>query len=212
MHVLRKYWYIGALILAAFIISLSFVFGGWAGKQLSPPASAIQSSQSTRTTGGSPVKTSTPSTTTQTSLVIPAIGVNAPIEPVGKSAAGSMEVPVRNPWTGVGWYKYGSRPGEQGSAVLDGHLDRPGGAPAVFWRIHSLHIGSTILLVQHGKKTKVFRVVEMANYSPQNAPLARIFRNTTGAFLNLITCSGIWIPQLHQTTLRLVVYTVLISQ
>ncbi len=214
MHLLRKYWY--ALVIVVFIVSLSVMVGGWAEKQLFPSSSTtIEASQHTsiKPIGKSakPVQPSLPHATSDISLVIPAIGVNAPIEPVGKSTTGSMEVPVRNPWTGVGWYQYGSYPGEPGSAVIDGHLDRPGGAPAVFWRMRDLQIGNTIMIVQHGKKTMTFRVFEMDNYSPQNAPLARIFSNTAGTFLNLITCAGTWIPQYHQTTLRLVVYTVRVS-
>ncbi|HEY4386750.1 MAG TPA: class F sortase, partial [Ktedonobacteraceae bacterium] len=66
-------------------------------------------------------------------LEIPAIALVAPIEDVGIRNDGSMEVPHHNQWEGVGWYKFGAFPGERGSAVIDGHLDRPGGYPAVFW-------------------------------------------------------------------------------
>ncbi len=216
MNLLRKYWYLCALPLVALIITLSFVFGGWVGKDVFPPSTTTSHLQSRPSNSTSPVKAkSTPAVTvpeaSDVALVIPSIGVHAPIEPVGKSAAGFMEVPSRNPWTGVGWYQYGSHPGETGSAVVDGHLDRPGGAPAVFWKLHTLQIGSTILVVQRGKKTLTFRVVEMTNYDPQQAPLARIFGNTAGSFLNLITCAGVWLPQQQQTTLRLVVYSVLVS-
>ena len=51
---------------------------------------------------------------------------------------GDLAVPTQNPWDGVGWYQYGPYPGARGSAVIDGHLDRPGGYPAVFWRLHQI--------------------------------------------------------------------------
>src|SRR6266702_3136644 len=58
-------------------------------------------------------------------LLIPAIGVNAPIESVEVRPDGTMEKPAQRPWNDVGWYNSGPRPGERGSAVIAGHLDRP---------------------------------------------------------------------------------------
>jgi LPXTG-site transpeptidase (sortase) family protein len=143
-------------------------------------------------------------------LLIPAIGVNAPIEAVGVDTGGYLGVPTQNQWDGVGWYKAGPYPGDRGSAVIDGHLDRPGGLPAVFWNLHNLRAGQMVMVVDSTGKTLRFRVTDMENYSPQNAPTSKIFDDTSGSYLNLITCAGAWIPSQHQTTLRLVVYTVLV--
>jgi LPXTG-site transpeptidase (sortase) family protein len=144
-------------------------------------------------------------------LIIPAIGVNAPIESVGVVAGGYLGVPTQNQWDGVGWYKSGPYPGDRGSAVIDGHLDRPGGGPAVFWNLRKLRTGEMVMVVDSTGKTLRFRITDMENYSPQNAPTSKIFDDTSGSYLNLITCAGAWIPSQHQTTLRLVVYTVLVS-
>src|SRR5439155_25206843 len=85
-------------------------------------------------------------------LLIPAIGVNAPIESVGVGPDGAMETPRQSPWNDVGWYSGGPRPGERDSAVIAGHLDRPGGNPAVVWRLRGLHVGDTMLVLDaHGK-------------------------------------------------------------
>lgn len=206
-----------ALLLVALILTFSFTIGGWAGRQLSPPAAkglqkGVASKKQVGTVkSGTTHGTSTPQKAPVASIIIPAIGVDAPLEAVGVLPTGVMAVPVQNPWTGVGWYHNGPFPGEKGSAVVDGHLDRPGGAPAVFWRIHSLHVGDVIIVSHPGRKTLTFRVTEMQFYTPQQAPLARIFRNTSGTFLNLVTCAGTWLPLEHQTTLRLVVYSTLVA-
>ncbi len=145
-------------------------------------------------------------------LQIPAIGVNAPIENVGVASDGTLAVPAKgtpNEWTNVGWYQGGPVPGQRGSAVIDGHLDRPGGSPAVFWYLKNLHLGDTITVTGNGK-TVHFRVTQIMWYTPTNAPLRAIFSNNTGTFLNLVTCAGTWIPSQHQTTQRLVVYTTLV--
>lgn len=140
-------------------------------------------------------------------LLIPAIGVNAPIEAVGVTSAGELAIPTQNPWEHVGWYKSGPRPGERGSSVIDGHLNRPGGYPAVFWRLRDLHVGDQVMAIDVSGKTFRFRVIRTALYSPQDAPIQEIFGDESGTYLNLITCAGDWIPSQHQTNLRLVIYT-----
>ncbi len=142
-------------------------------------------------------------------LLIPSIGVNSSIESAGVLPNGDMETPSVNPWDDVGWLKSGPVPGQRGSAVIDGHLDRPGGSPAVFWRLRELQAGDAVMIVNAQGKTVHFRVIQVMFYTPQQAPLQQIFGNGGGTFLNLITCAGDWIPSQHQTTLRLVVYTTL---
>ncbi len=140
-------------------------------------------------------------------LLIPAIGINAPIESVGVRPNATMETPTQRPWNDVGWYNAGPRPGERGSAVIAGHLDRPGGNPAVFWRLRDLRLGDSVLVMDAQGKTLRFHVTAIGYYPPQAAPVQDIFGNPAGSFLNLTTCAGDWIPTQHQTALRLVVYT-----
>lgn len=142
-------------------------------------------------------------------LSIPAIGVDAPIEAVGVTTAGDLAIPAQNQWQDVGWYSSGPLPGELGSSVIDGHLDRPGGYPAVFWRLRDLSVGNEVIVIDTQGKTLHFRVTAIEYYPPKYAPIEQIFANQSGRYLNLITCSGDWIPSQHQTTLRLVVYTTL---
>ena len=142
-------------------------------------------------------------------LLIPTIGINAAIESLGTLADGNMATPTQSPWEDVGWYNAGPRPGEKGSAVIDGHLDKPGGYPAVFWRLRNIQPGSEVKVQSTDGKTLSFHVTRIALYQPQDAPIQDIFGNRSGNYLNLITCAGDWIPSQHQTTLRLVVYTAL---
>jgi len=140
-------------------------------------------------------------------LIIPTIGINALVEPLGILPNGDLATPTRNPWEDVGWYNGGVHPGERGSAVIYGHLDRPGGSAAVFWRLRDLRVGSEVRVVNTDGKTLYFQVTRIAFYTPGSAPIQDIFGNSGGTYLNLITCAGDWIPIQHQTTLRLVVYT-----
>lgn len=216
MHTLRRYWYVFTLLFTLLFVLLSLLLGGWIGGQFFQTPRSVRSLGSL--TGGTPSQTSgtrgsVASPTTYRPgghLIIPTIGVNTSIEPVGVLSDGDLAVPTQNPWDGVGWYQYGPYPGAQGSAVIDGHLDRPGGSPAVFWKLRSLHIGDSIMVVNPGEKPLHFRVMNIKYYTANNAPLQTIFGNMTGTFLNLITCAGQWIPNQHQTTLRLVIYTALV--
>jgi hypothetical protein len=140
-------------------------------------------------------------------LIIPAIGLDALIESVGVRPGGDMATPSHDPWDDVGWDNLGPQPGQQGSAVIDGHLDRPGGYPAVFWNLRDLYVGDEVQVINTAGKSLQFRVTLIAYYPPDEAPIQDIFGNQNGIYLNLITCAGDWIPSQHQTTLRLVVYT-----
>ena len=139
-------------------------------------------------------------------LVIPAIHVDATVEPVGILANGDLDTPHISPLANVGWYSAGPRPGERGSAVIDGHVNGPGGTPAVFERLLDLQVGDTIRVTTGSGSLLEFHVVKMATYPPTQAPLQAIFGDAGGVKLNLITCAGTWIPSQQQTTLRRVVY------
>lgn len=137
-------------------------------------------------------------------LRIARIGVDAPIRDVGLAADGSMDVPS-NPFE-TGWYEFGPRPGEIGSAVIAGHVDSPARATAVFADLDYLVIGD-VITIENGEIILSFRVREIRVY-PANADATDIFMSTDGkAHLNLITCSGSWDTKAHQYSERLVVFT-----
>src|SRR5579862_3543761 len=73
-------------------------------------------------------------------LIIPGIHVNAPVEAVGITPDGSMDVPSQ--WNDAAWFEPGYRPGEDGNAVIVGHLDSLTG-PALFWDLGKLKLGDT---------------------------------------------------------------------
>lgn len=141
-------------------------------------------------------------------LFISTLQLSATIEQVGVLQNGDLDTPEQHPWEDAGWYSAGTIPGERGSAVIDGHLDRPGGAPAVFWNLRLLRVGDEVSIGMHSGRIIHFSVLRTAYYPPQEAPVQAIFGNEGGNYLNLITCAGYWVPAQHQTTLRQVVYTV----
>ena len=211
MRVARQFWGLVALLLVLALNGCDF-------SATTPSAAVSTSTVHEATTPAMVAPTAVPTRSrnakaTPSRLLIPAINLDADIEEVGiltnGDFAGDMDTPSRNRWEHVGWYDAGPRPGERGSAVIDGHLDRPHGYPAVFWRLRELHAGDEVSVVMSNGKKLTFRVTRIAYYTPHAAPLQDIFGNSGGIYLNLITCAGDWIPSQHQTTLRLVVYTTL---
>lgn len=206
MQFKQQRWYIIALVLLFLVIIVGFSGYLW-GRTLVAPSTPSPD----RLNKAHPSPTPPLNMAADVHLVIPKIGVNAPVEPVRIQADGSLGTPARHQWEGVGWYQGGPIPGQHGSAVIDGHLDRPGAVPAVFWRLHELSVGDMAIVEDANGHRQHFQVTKVASYSPKNAPTAQIFGNASGIFLNLITCAGEWIPEQHQTSLRLVVYTTLVQ-
>jgi hypothetical protein len=121
-------------------------------------------------------------------LVIPRIGIDAGIVPVGVTPEGQLEAPAD--YNTVGWYQSGPLPGEPGRAVLDGHLDSRTG-PAVFYRLGELVAGDEIIVrMGAGRDDQTFVVTESSVYWTNEAPLDRIFGAAEQAELVLITCDG----------------------
>jgi len=175
---------------------------GGTNSGISTPTTGIFATQPARRMAEDPIPQLIP-----VRLVVPAIEINASVESVGIRSDSDLATPTQHPWEDAGWYDMGPLPGERGSAVIDGHLDRPGGYPAVFWRLRDIQVGDDVQVIGSAGKAVHFRVTRIAYYRADQAPLQDIFGNLGGRYLNLITCAGDWIPGQHQTTLRLVVYT-----
>jgi LPXTG-site transpeptidase (sortase) family protein len=142
-------------------------------------------------------------------LKIPKINVDAPVEGLGLTPQGDLDIPkgIGN----TGWFNAGPRPGMVGSAVIDGHFGLAHNKPAVFDELNSLQKGD-LLYVQDGKDvTYRFVVSELRSYSPEDDANA-VFRSTDGrAHLNLITCEGKWSESHKSYSARLVVFADLVT-
>lgn len=139
-------------------------------------------------------------------LRIPSIGVDALVQEVGVTANGQMGIPTN--FTDVAWFKLGPKPGEPGSAVIDGHLDTVRDANAVFKDLSKLKYGDVIYIEDALGQTLKFKVTETASYDIKNAPVNKIFDyNTPVAKLSLITCDGVWNQKERNYNQRFVVYS-----
>ena len=121
-------------------------------------------------------------------LVIPRIGVEAPIERVGLDEHGAMASPGN--LESVGWFNQGPSPGQPGDAVLAGHLGVPR-QPGVFKDLRLLRPGDAILVIWPDGRTVEFQVAASESL-PLEAHPPGVFAQTGPARLSLITCAGAW--------------------
>src|ERR1035437_4338340 len=110
-------------------------------------------------------------------LKIPTINVDAAIEPVGLTPEGAMGVP-EGP-ADVAWFNLGTRPGENGSAVIDGHSGWKDGIPAVFDNLNKLHVGDKVLVMDGRGVTFTFVVRKVRTYDPK-ADASDVFISNDG--------------------------------
>jgi sortase (surface protein transpeptidase) len=147
---------------------------------------------------------STTTTTLPSRLIVPALNIDANVQHVGLTEKGNMANPKG--FKDVGWYKYGTVPGNLGSAVMAGHLDNGLGLPGVFKHLQDLQPGDDIYTVDSTGGRLHFKVSRIASFNYDEAPTG-VFSNVDEAYLNLITCGGAWIPGLKTYDKRIVVYS-----
>ena len=135
-------------------------------------------------------------------LKIPSINVDAAIQYVGLTSKGAMEVP--NNIVDVGWFDLGSRPGENGSAVIAGHFNGENGKAGVFSNLHKLKVGDKFYIEDNYGATISFVVRASRAYDPGYAD--DVFSRNDSAHLNLITCDGVWDEAKKTYSKRLVVF------
>jgi sortase (surface protein transpeptidase) len=119
-------------------------------------------------------------------VTVPAIGVNAPLVPVGLKPDGSVQTPD---FGDAAWYRPGPRPGDAGPAVLLAHVDSKAKGPDVFHRLHTLKPGARVT-VHYRDAATTFAVTGTEQTAKTALPIDRIWNDTTKPVLRLITCGG----------------------
>ena len=118
---------------------------------------------------------------------------------------------VPSNFSDVAWYKYGTVPGQIGSAVIDGHVDNGLGFLGVFKRLGELRRGDDVYVETEEGSRIHFVVTAVEHYPYKSVPTEFIFNRTGSAYLNLITCGGNWIKTEKTYDERIVVFTRLVN-
>ena len=136
-------------------------------------------------------------------LEIPSINVDAPIKGVGITLDGAMAAPEAADI--VGWYSYGSQPGEKGSSVMAGHKGWKNDGKAVFDDLNKLQKGDSFSVLNSDGTRIHFAVRDIRLYDKDEI-VPEIFAANQGVHLNLITCVGEWNEDLKSYSERWVVF------
>lgn len=109
--------------------------------------------------------------------------------PVGVDAARRIEVPPVHTPEQAAWYRHGPTPGEQGPAVVVGHVDGDG-RRGVFADLADTAAGDRITVTRRDGSLAVFTVTGTVQVSKNWFPTRDVYGDTAGAELRLITCGG----------------------
>lgn len=120
-------------------------------------------------------------------IVIPSIGLSAPVVPLGLNPDRTLQVPRH--FGDTGWFRGGPEPGEPGAAVIVGHVASRSG-PAVFYRLREVRVGELITIRLQGGSNVRYVVNSMVRVRKSRFPTSRVYARTKQPTLRLITCAG----------------------
>lgn len=150
------------------------------------------------------VAESTKTTVAPVLLQIPSLHIDAPIESVGVTRAGAMDVPQNI--ESVAWFGLGVVPGDVGSAVIGGHFGWKDQQSSAFDHLAQIREGSLINITSASGTVITFKVRQIKTYA-WNADAKEIFISTDGkSHVNLITCAGKWEAKNKTYLERIVVF------
>lgn len=137
---------------------------------------------------------------------IPSLGIKAPLMKLGVTD-GAIELPPYEKPDMAGWVKDSVVPGDQGSAVILGHVDTKT-APAVFYRLKEMREGQAIKVVRSDGKVAQYRVDSIEQVSKNRFPADKVYLEDG---LRLITCGGKFDWDKNEYRDNLIVYATLVK-
>jgi sortase (surface protein transpeptidase) len=145
---------------------------------------------------------------TPVALRVPAIALDVSLSTLGLNLNGTVQVPtdIQQP----GWYRLGPSPGQDGSAVILGHVDSYQG-PAVFYKLRSLVAGDLVDVSLADGVSAQFKVTNVAQYLKSSFPDQLVYAGHGQSTLQLVTCGGAFDSQTGHYLSNIVVYTTLVT-
>jgi hypothetical protein len=171
---------------------------------LSGGARPVTGARSAGTASPTPVpgRTIHDSANPNASLVIPALGVDAPLVAtgaVGPPETASLTIP--DDVSDVGWWdgtvtdgdrrvqEQAPAPGQPGVAILAGHVDSAAAGPGALYHLGDLSAGDTVQITGN-RSTTTWRVTGPAEVTDKATLPSTLFATTGPPLLALVTCGG----------------------
>ena len=200
--------------LAAAVLAVGLdvlTLSGCGGSAVTPPAAAATAPATSAAVQAAPPTTVPPlvmAASPPVRVQVPAIGMDSELMDLGLQDDGTLEVPPDG--FPAGWFTGAPTPGEQGPAVLAGHVDW-GGEPGVFWALRDVVAGDEITVSRADGSSAVFRVTEVGQYDKDAFPTAAVYADLDHAGLRLITCGGDFDSAAHSYEDNTVVFADLVA-
>ena len=142
--------------------------------------------------------------TTPKRLQIDSEKIDIALGPVSVSEDGSLDVPKN--WNEGGWYRKGSKPGEEGNLIINAHYDDNYGRPAAFWSLNKVKEGELVKVIDAFGKSYTYKITEVFYLDIKDPNRLDIFDSIDGkSHITLITCGGVWDPRYGTYNKRFVV-------
>jgi hypothetical protein len=126
-------------------------------------------------------------------LAVPALDVEAPVDPVGVRDDGQMAIP--DDVGRVGWYRFGPAPGSGGATVLAGHVDDREQGLGELAALREAEVGTEVIVTDATGGTTRWRVVSREEVDKRALPVDRLFAREGPPRLVLVTCGGEFVPE-----------------
>ncbi|MBA3745657.1 class F sortase, partial [Sporichthya sp.] len=124
-----------------------------------------------------------------THLRISRVGIDTDLMDLGLNPDRTLEVPPDAADAPAGWYRNAASPGENGPAVIVGHLDSPADK-GVFFNLGAVREGDTIEVSRRDGSAVTFTVDMVALFARDAFPTAGVYGSTEHPGLRLVTCGG----------------------
>lgn len=144
-----------------------------------------------------------------TAVEIPSVGISSRLERLGLDGDGAIETPQA--WQSAGWYRRSTRPGQQGAAVILGHVDSTTG-PAVFYRLRDVQPGARVRVRRADGSVAVFEIDRLEQHRKTRFPSAEVYFPTAEPTLRLVTCGGAFDRERGSYRDNLVVFATLVAE
>ncbi len=205
-------WWVATVVLL--LVGTGFLVAGLQGNHralVDPPASQIAPTSTDNGAASAPTSSAAVTVvarSTPVELRVPAIGLTVPLSGLGLNPDRTVEVPTD--FQRPGWFSLGPSPGQQGSAVILGHVDSYRG-PAVFFRLRTLKKGDEVSVALADGAVTHFVVTEVATYLKDAFPAQLVYGPHGSSALQLVTCGGEFDPVARSYRSNVVAFTSFVS-
>ena len=124
-----------------------------------------------------------------TRVEIPSISAASSLVATGLKSDGSLDVPPVSQPQQASWYDQSPSPGQQGPAVVLGHVNG-NGKPGVFVNLDKVVAGALVNVDRADGQRAVFKVSRVETFPKSSFPTDLVYNDTPNAALRLITCGG----------------------